>query len=177
MKGRPFREGDKVICRRNGWYKLAGAEEGKFAPELVCNGDLGVVEAFKGGTMKVRLFAPERSVIVPVKTRKIKAIAAAADNDRDDDDRDTDEEDTGCAWTLAYAVTGHKAQGSEWPLVFIAADPGGSFVASREWWYTAISRAQALCIIVGNLADVHRQCGRVSLHDRKTFLRELLTCP
>jgi hypothetical protein len=43
-------------------------------------------------------------------------------------------------WTLAYALTCHKAQGEEYDTVFVY-DAGTPYI-SREWVYTAISRAR-----------------------------------
>jgi hypothetical protein len=47
-------------------------------------------------------------------------------------------------------------------------------VACREHHYTAISRAQKLCVMIGPRAAVDRQCLVVSLPLRKTFLVSLL---
>ena len=44
--------------------------------------------------------------------------------------------------THAYAVTCHKSQGSEYPNVVILLHHYSSFLLSREWLYTAITRAQ-----------------------------------
>jgi exodeoxyribonuclease V alpha subunit len=77
---------------------------------------------------------------------------------------------------LGYALSTHKAQGSEWPLVVVLADDyaGANFVASREWYYTALSRASKLCITVGRQSTIDRHRRRVSLGERKTFLTDLL---
>jgi len=50
----------------------------------------------------------------------------------------------------AYAVTVHKSQGSEYPVVIIAL---GAFIpklSTRELLYTAVTRAQKMVIIVGS---------------------------
>lgn len=45
------------------------------------------------------------------------------------------------AWTYACAVTAHKAQGSQWPVVLINPDYPTTLEAKR-WLYTAVTRAQ-----------------------------------
>jgi ATP-dependent exoDNAse (exonuclease V) alpha subunit len=54
-------------------------------------------------------------------------------------------------------------------------DEAAGFVCSREWVYTAISRARTLCLLIGKMGVVERQCKRVCLSRRKTFLKEMLT--
>ena len=43
---------------------------------------------------------------------------------------------------LAYAITGHKSQGSEWRRVFVALHYTHNPALSREWMYTVITRAR-----------------------------------
>ena len=71
-------------------------------------------------------------------------------------------------------MTVHKAQGSEWPVVIVMIDKNARLVASREWAYTALSRASQLTILIGQRAVLDRQCRVVSLPRRRTFLKELL---
>jgi exodeoxyribonuclease V alpha subunit len=75
---------------------------------------------------------------------------------------------------LAYAISGHKSQGSEWPIVLVMLDdyPGAKMVQSRQWLYTAVSRAKKLCLLIGRAATANEMCGRDALFRRKTFLRE-----
>jgi ATP-dependent exoDNAse (exonuclease V) alpha subunit len=75
---------------------------------------------------------------------------------------------------LGYAITGHKSQGSEWPYVLVMLDPGADRVASREWIYTAISRASRACFLIGTEDTLRRQIKRTELPQRKTLLRELI---
>jgi len=62
---------------------------------------------------------------------------------------------------LAYCVTVHKAQGSEWPVVILplhSSQP--QHMISQEWMYTAASRAARVLIIVGDPAMVAAAAGR-----------------
>ncbi len=56
-------------------------------------------------------------------------------------------EDTVCRFEFAYAVTCHKAQGSEYENVVVV-DESGYFENAKEWLYTAITRAKKRLTIV-----------------------------
>lgn len=56
-------------------------------------------------------------------------------------------EDTVCRFEFAYAVTCHKAQGSEYEFVIVV-DESGCFEDSRRWLYTAITRAKKRLLII-----------------------------
>jgi len=51
---------------------------------------------------------------------------------------------------LAYAVTVHKAQGSEFPVVVVPVLTAHYIMLQRNLLYTAITRARQLCVLVGN---------------------------
>ena len=51
---------------------------------------------------------------------------------------------------LAYAVTVHKAQGSEFPVVVMPVVSAHYMMLQRNLLYTAITRAKKLCVLVGN---------------------------
>ncbi len=51
---------------------------------------------------------------------------------------------------LAYAVSVHKAQGSEFPVVVVPVVTQHYVMLQRNLLYTAITRAQQLCVLVGN---------------------------
>jgi exodeoxyribonuclease V alpha subunit len=166
----PFREGDKVIQTRNGFLLAAkeggGNDDGKF---FVANGDQGRVVEVKERLTVVEFQNPKRLVKVP----RGKQEATGDDKGKDDDEGTG----TGCDLDLAYAITCHKAQGSEWPIVIVGLDeyPGARRVCSREWIYTALSRAKKCCFLVGKLSTAHAMCRRIALGKRKTFLVELLS--
>ena len=56
-------------------------------------------------------------------------------------------EDTVCRFEFAYAVTCHKAQGSEYDFVVVV-DESGFFENGREWLYTAVTRAKKRLVII-----------------------------
>ena len=51
---------------------------------------------------------------------------------------------------LAYAMTVHKSQGSEYRAVILTAWSGSRYLLTRSILYTAVTRAKDLLIIVGN---------------------------
>jgi exodeoxyribonuclease V alpha subunit len=51
---------------------------------------------------------------------------------------------------LAYAVTVHKAQGSEFPVVVLPMVTAHYLMLQRNLLYTAITRAKELCVLVGS---------------------------
>jgi len=74
--------------------------------------------------------------------------------------------------TLAYAITGHKAQGSEAPTVIVPVFR--SRVLSREWLYTVITRARERCFLIGDVQAI-QSCIKVQRsNDRRTGLVEAI---
>jgi exodeoxyribonuclease V alpha subunit len=51
---------------------------------------------------------------------------------------------------LAYAMTVHKAQGSEYRAVILSVYQGSPFLLTRGVLYTGVTRARELLILVGN---------------------------
>ena len=49
----------------------------------------------------------------------------------------------------AYAITVHKSQGSEYPVVIIPAYQAPPMLLTRNLFYTAVTRAQGKVILVG----------------------------
>ncbi|MDB5057234.1 MAG: helicase, RecD/TraA family [Chloroflexi bacterium] len=69
---------------------------------------------------------------------------------------------------LAYAITGHKSQGSEAPVVI--APIFGSRVLSREWLYTVLTRARKQVYLVGDPMAIQGCIRTVRLSERRTGL-------
>jgi exodeoxyribonuclease V alpha subunit len=51
---------------------------------------------------------------------------------------------------LAYAITVHKSQGNEFPVVLLALDPAAGRLLYRQLLYTSITRARDLLVLVGD---------------------------
>jgi exodeoxyribonuclease V alpha subunit len=174
----PFRVGDKIIClknntlipvslRKNGNAENVNDYEAGQSHEFIANGEIGRVVAVASQLTVARFPLPERTFKIPTAKR----------SDAEDDADCDASAGAGCDFALAYAITTHKMQGSEAPAVIALID--GSFgamrVTSREWWYTALSRAQKLCVTIGRRVVLEQQCRRRILDRRKTFLKEMLT--
>lgn len=66
--------------------------------------------------------------------------------------------------TPAYAVSGHKYQGSECPCACIPLTTSHAILLDRYWLYTAVTRPRRLCLLVGSrkalAMALHKQEGR-----------------
>jgi exodeoxyribonuclease V alpha subunit len=71
---------------------------------------------------------------------------------------------------LAYAVTAHKSQGSEYPAVVIPLITGHYMMLQRNLLYTAITRAKRLVVLIGMERAVKRAVGNVDARLRYTRL-------
>lgn len=157
VKGSPFRIGDKVICLQNG-MAIAESKRDSQANEkgqiYVANGEIGKVLDVTPRMTIIEAKNPDRVIRVP----------------RGKGD------DSACNWDLGYAITVHKSQGSEAPAVFTMIDPSPAAkqVCTREWVYTAFSRASRYCIGIGSLETARGFCRTSGLWRRKTFLKEMI---
>jgi exodeoxyribonuclease V alpha subunit len=76
---------------------------------------------------------------------------------------------------LAYAVSVHKAQGSEFPCVLVPIVPRHTMLLQRSLVYTAITRARELCVLVGSEATFRRAVQRQERQQRHSGLRQRLS--
>jgi len=70
----------------------------------------------------------------------------------------------------AWAITVHKAQGSEYPIVIMPVFEPSRMLATRNLLYTAITRAQKMVILVGNSESVNRMVDTDRIASRYTGL-------
>lgn len=75
---------------------------------------------------------------------------------------------------LAYALTIHKSQGSEFPCSIVIAHKSHSFMHHRNLLYTGVTRASQTAIIVGDHWGIANCAKRVQVDARKTFLSLML---
>ena len=75
---------------------------------------------------------------------------------------------------LAYALTIHKAQGSEFPCAVLVMHRSHSYMHHRNLFYTGVTRAQITSIIVGDRSGIERCAEHVETDRRRTFLSQLL---
>lgn len=74
----------------------------------------------------------------------------------------------------AYAITVHKSQGSEYPIVIIPACSAAQMLLSRNLLYTAVTRAQSMVIIVGREDIIEEMVSNNRQSMRYTGLCEML---
>lgn len=75
---------------------------------------------------------------------------------------------------LAYAVSIHKSQGSEFPAVIVSLLPEHHVMLQRNLLYTAVTRAKRLCVIVGDPRAIRRAVERADAGHRHTGLARRL---
>lgn len=75
---------------------------------------------------------------------------------------------------LAYAMTIHRAQGSEFPVAIVVVHKAHSFMHHRNLLYTGVTRAKTTAIVVGDQWGIRNCVARQEVGDRRTFLSFLL---
>lgn len=75
---------------------------------------------------------------------------------------------------LAYAISIHKAQGSQSPAIVVALARGHTIMLTRNLLYTAVTRAERMCVIVGQQSALTTALGRRDARRRYTRLAELV---
>ncbi len=72
--------------------------------------------------------------------------------------------------SLAYALTIHKSQGSEFPCAVLVIHKAHSFMHHRNLFYTGVTRARQVAIIVGDQWGMKNCAEKEQVERRKTFL-------
>ena len=76
--------------------------------------------------------------------------------------------------TLAYAMSVHKSQGSEYPVIVLPLVPGHRIMLQRNLLYTAVTRAKSLVILLGSKAALQTAVENDRTKRRYTLLAERL---
>ncbi|MDE6653949.1 MAG: ATP-dependent RecD-like DNA helicase [Muribaculaceae bacterium] len=77
--------------------------------------------------------------------------------------------------TLAYAITIHKSQGSEFPVVVMPVTMKHYVMLQRNLIYTGITRAKKICVLVGTTKALAYAIHNQTVSDRNTLLKDRLT--
>ncbi len=146
-----FREGDKVMQMSNNydlvWVKRDGymSEEGAG----VFNGDIGYIHKINRQTGEITIwFEDGRECVYP--RTEVSQLS------------------------LAYAITIHKSQGSEFDVVIIPLISGTGLILTRNLIYTAVTRAKKMVVLVGEKKNLKRMVGNVYTAKRFTMLADFL---
>ena len=75
---------------------------------------------------------------------------------------------------LAYAVTIHKSQGSEFPVVVLPVTMKHFVMLQRNLIYTGITRAKKICVLVGTTKALAYAIKQNTVSKRNTKLKERL---
>jgi exodeoxyribonuclease V alpha subunit len=158
-KGNPYRQGDKIVCGKNGWYLAAPG-----CPEEELNDERRVYCA--NGEQARVIEVEERHTICELDTpTRLVRVSKPRKSENDDD--------TG-KWELAYAISCHKSQGAEWPAIFLIGDEasGAKWLCDRHWVLTGISRAKQLCVCIAKPQTLAGWCRKSHLWQRRTMAVE-----
>ena len=141
-----FREGDRVMQVRNNYDILWREEGGVDSGMGMFNGDIGIIRSI------------EREVITVDFDGKIAEYSPDMLGELEP----------------AFAITVHKAQGSEYRAVILAALDGAPMLMTRGVLYTAVTRAKELFIVVGDREVVARMVANNRQTRRYSGLRARL---
>ncbi len=75
---------------------------------------------------------------------------------------------------LAYAITCHKLQGSQSPYVIVGLDNSAYTMLTKEWLYTALTRAQKYCVLCGQNSAIEMAIDTSKVPDKQTMLKAFL---
>ena len=149
LRNTTFRESDKVMQTKNNynleWYQLA--EEGMVSGVGVFNGDEGYIKEID-------------------QTREIVTVVFYDGKTVEYGYKQLEE------LSLSYAMTIHKAQGSEYKAVVIPIHSGPPMLHNRNLLYTALTRAKQLAVFVGIETALHKMVDNDSEIERNSFLQE-----
>ena len=146
-----FREGDKVMQIKNN-YQVEWEIKNRYGIAVergmgIFNGDMGIIRSIKEITEMLTIeFDEGRIVEYPFKMLE--------------------------ELELAYAVTIHKSQGSEYPAVVIPLLGGPRLLMNRNLLYTAVTRAKKCVTIVGDEHKFDEMVGNISEQKRYSGLKD-----
>ena len=151
INGRLFRVGDKVMQIKNN-YQLEWEVSTKFGLTVdkgtgIFNGDMGIITEINE--------YPETLEVEFDESRKVKYSFEMTEE-----------------LELAYAITVHKSQGSEYPAVIIPLLAGPKLLYTRNLLYTAVTRAKKCLTIVGSDAVFQEMIQNKNEQARYTSLTE-----
>lgn len=140
-----FREGDRVMQIRNNYDLLWKKTDGSTVGAGMFNGDVGIVQRVDN----------QLEVVTVLFDDKLADYDFTQLNELE----------------LAYAMTVHKSQGSEYRAVILSAWNASPYLLSRSILYTAITRAKELLIIAGRAETIGTMTQNAKTGRRYTGLK------
>ena len=124
-------------------------EDGQSKEEGVFNGDMGMVETIgsDGSTMTIRFNDGKKALYQYDEINQLE---------------------------MAYALTVHKSQGSEFDIVVMPLPNGYPMIINRRLLYTALTRAKKLMILVSTVENLRVTIANNQISTRMTILSDLL---
>lgn len=145
INGVIFREGDKVMQTTNN-YNLCWQRDNEEG-EGVFNGEAGYIISIGKDEMVVEFDDGK--------------TATYTHENRDE-------------LILAYAVSVHKSQGSEFKAVILVLSPAGYMLNNRNLLYTAVTRAREAVVLVGSVGIIKRMVANNHIEERHSLLKEFI---
>ena len=146
-----LRLGDKVMQTKNNYQQEWSQEiEGKTLKRTgtgIFNGDMGTITEISRemGTVTVRFEDGRTAVYQPGNRSEL---------------------------DLAYAITIHKSQGSEYPAIVMPLLSGPEMLMNRNLFYTGITRAKKCVMLIGKRATIEQMIGNTHEQVRYTSLTD-----
>ena len=142
-----FREGDKVMQIKNNYDLYWETIKGNGYGTGVFNGDLGIINKIDGNIVEV-IYDDEKIVKYEGNLEELEH---------------------------AYAITIHKSQGNEFPVVVMPITNRPPMLYTRNLLYTGVTRAKKFLIILGKESIVNYMISNNNTKSRNTGLKEKMS--
>lgn len=139
-----FREGDKVMQIKNNYDLYWESLDGKNYGSGIYNGDIGIISSITDDGIEVIYDEDKRVLYDSASFEELEH---------------------------AYAITVHKSQGSEFPVVVMPIVSGPPMLYTRNLLYTGVTRAKELLVIVGDSRVVFHMIDNNNTKKRNTGLK------
>lgn len=140
-----FRVGDKVMQIKNN-YNVIWQKDG-YSGSGIFNGDIGIIEDISSNTITINFDGR----IVIYESELVDQLE------------------------LAYSITIHKSQGSEFDVVIMPMLNNFNMLSYRNLLYTGVTRAKKLLVIVGSVKELYRMVDNNRQILRHTCLKDMIT--
>lgn len=145
--GNSYFVGDKVIQIKNDYNIEYEEIASKTRHKGLFNGEIGIIQKIKDGVASIVF---DESKLVQYSSANFENVS------------------------LAYCLTVHKSQGSEFPIMLLPLSSGPKMLLARNLLYTAITRASDTVVLIGDLGVLKFMVENNYVAKRYTLLRKHL---